>query len=176
MASSFAARARRRLAPLVPLARRLGTARAWLVRERRRVVRALALVALSPVLFVVVLAAFTPLPAELREPAAPSLRVASRGGALLREVRADDGARARPLSRGDIPAHVRDAVLAAEDRSFYWHPGVNPLAVARAAASNLWHRRVVSGASTLTMQLARTLRPRKKSLWGKLKSWWSEPS
>ena len=168
MASSFAARARRRLAPLVPLARRLGTARAWLVRERRRVVRALALVALSPVLFVVVLAAFTPLPAELREPAAPSLRVASRGGALLREVRADDGARARPLSRGDIPAHVRDAVLAAEDRSFYWHPGVNPLAVARAAASNLWHRRVVSGASTLTMQLARTLRPRKKSLWGKV--------
>ncbi len=165
MARSLAARVGRRLAPL---AARLGLARAWVSRERRRVVRALALAALSPVLLVLVMAALTPLPAELREPAAPSLRVASRGGRLLREVRADDGARARPLTRAEIPPHVRDAVLAAEDRSFYWHPGVNPLAVARAAVSNLWHRRVVSGASTLTMQLARTLRPRKKSLWGKV--------
>lgn len=163
--TSLAARFGRRLGPLV---RRSASARAWLLRERRRVLRGLMLLVLSPALLLLVMAALTPLPPELREPAAPSLRVTSRGGRLLREVRADDGARARPLTRGEIPPHVRDAVLAAEDRGFYWHPGVNPLAVARAAASNVWHRRVVSGASTLTMQLARTLRPRKKSLWGKV--------
>jgi penicillin-binding protein 1C len=63
---------------------------------------------------------------------------------------------------------VRDAVLAAEDRRFYSHPGIDALAVGRALASDVVHRRIVSGASTLTMQLARTLRPHPRSFSGKL--------
>jgi penicillin-binding protein 1C len=59
-------------------------------------------------------------------------------------------------------------VLAAEDRHFYSHIGVDLTAVGRATASDLWHRRIVSGASTITMQLARTLRPHKRGLWGKV--------
>ena len=43
------------------------------------------------------------------------------------------------------------------------------MAVTRAILSDIWNRRVVSGASTLTMQLARTLRPHRRSLWGKWK-------
>ena len=115
-----------------------------------------------------VIALFTPLPSELREPAVPSLRVVSRSGRLLRDVRTDDGARARPRPLSAFPPHVRSAVLAAEDRHFYSHVGVDLTAVCRAAASNLWHRRIVSGASTITMQLARTLRPHKRGLWGKV--------
>ncbi len=110
----------------------------------------------------------TPLPAELREPPSPSLRVLARDGQLLREVRTDDGARSRPLPLAQFPKHTRDAVLAAEDRHFHYHPGFDPIAITRAAFSNVAHRRVVSGASTITMQLARTLRPHKRSLWGKL--------
>jgi len=122
----------------------------------------------SPFVLVGVMALFTPLPAELREPAVPSLRVLSRNGRLLRDVRTDDGARARPLPLASFPPHVRRAVLAAEDRHFYSHLGVDLTAVARAALGNVWHRRVTSGASTITMQLARTLRPHRRSLWGKV--------
>ncbi len=114
--------------------------------------------------------ALLPLPRGLLDgrPAA-SIRFVDRDGGLLREV----------LSRGDgrslgLPAHepvpplVRAAFLAAEDRRFGLHPGVDPLAVARAALQNLRARRIVSGASTLTAQLARQLVPRRRSLAGKL--------
>jgi penicillin-binding protein 1C len=135
----------------------------------RRVVRALVALVLFPFLLIFAIALVTPLPAELREPASPSLRVTTRTGHLLREVRADDGARARPLPLSAFPPRVRDAVLAAEDRRFRSHIGVDPIAIVRAAGSNVWHRRVVSGASTLTMQLARTVRPHPRSVWGKFR-------
>ncbi len=124
--------------------------------------------ALSPFLLVIGLAVVTPFPAELEQPVAASVRVLSRDGELLREVRTDDGARARPLAASEYPKQVRDAVLAAEDRRFYQHPGVDVLAVGRALVSDLAHRHVVSGASTLTMQLARTVRPHRRNLWGKV--------
>ena len=59
-------------------------------------------------------------------------------------------------------------MLAAEDRRFFRHPGVDPLAVARAAWQDVRARRVVSGGSTLTMQLARLLDPRPRTLGAKL--------
>src|SRR5258708_39084419 len=55
-----------------------------------------------------------------------------------------------------------------EDRRFDRHPGIDPLAVARAGWQLATHLRVVSGASTLTMQTARLLRPHPRSLGGKL--------
>ena len=61
------------------------------------------------------------------------------------------------------PAYVA-ALKRFEDRRFDSHPGVDPLAIARAASQNLAHGRVVSGASTLTMQLARLLEPRPRTV------------
>ncbi len=120
-------------------------------------------------MFVAVLLAFTPpFPIELRAPAASSIRIYDRSGGVLREVRADDGARAQTRPLASFPKHVRDAVLAAEDRRFESHPGIDPLAVVRAIVSNITHQRIVSGASTITMQLARTLRPHRRSFLGKL--------
>lgn len=136
-------------------------------RKRRLGTIALAIV-LAPVVLVVGMAVFMPLPSELRDRGAPSLRIVSRSGKLLREVRADDGVRARPLPLAEFPPHVQNAMLAAEDRRFRAHFGVDVGALIRAAGSNLWHRRVVSGASTITMQLARTVRPHRRNLWGKL--------
>jgi len=54
------------------------------------------------------------------------------------------------------PLFIR-ALLLHEDQYFYTHPGVNPLAIIRATTQNLLHGRIVSGGSTLTMQLARML-------------------
>lgn len=59
----------------------------------------------------------------------------------------------------ELPALLREIVVFAEDRRFERHLGVDPLAIARAAYHDLRARRVVSGASTVTMQLVRMLAP-----------------
>ena len=126
----------------------------------RRAVRFALAAVLTPVLVLLVAAALTPLPPELRQGRySASVRFEDRDGALLREVRADDATRARWVSLEELGPRPTMAVLAAEDRRFYRHPGVDALAVVRAAGSSLAHGRIVSGASTLTMQLARLVRP-----------------
>lgn len=57
----------------------------------------------------------------------------------------------------DLPAYVPRAFLAAEDRRFYSHFGIDPVGVARAAWADLRSRRLVEGGSTITQQVARTL-------------------
>jgi penicillin-binding protein 1C len=111
-----------------------------------------------------------PLPPALLEPEGTlSLRVLDREGGLLREIPSAQASRSVSLPRGaPVPAVLRDAFIASEDRRFEWHPGVDPLAMLRAAASNLRAGRVVSGASTLTQQLARLLVPRRRTLGGKV--------
>lgn len=110
-----------------------------------------------------------PLPSDLlsrRRIAA--VRFRDRDGGLLREVASPLDTRGLPLPpAAPIPPHVAHAFLAAEDRRFGHHPGVDPLAVARAVAHNVRARRVVSGASTIPQQLARLLVPRPRTLLGK---------
>ncbi len=72
----------------------------------------------------------------------------------------------RPLDR--IHPALIEATIAAEDRRFRSHGGVDLFAVARALWLNLSHGRTVSGASTITMQLARMVEPRPRTIWGKL--------
>lgn len=110
-----------------------------------------------------------PLPEGLlaRE-AIASLRILDREGGLLRELRSREDGRAVPLPPGEpIPPRIRQAFLAAEDARFDAHPGIDPLAMARAAVQNLREGRIVSGASTLTQQLARRLVPRERTFVGK---------
>ncbi len=137
------------------------------MKKRRRALAVAAALLCAPPAALVATAALTPLPEELSTPAAASVRVNDRTGRLLREVRAGDGKRARPLGLDEIGPVVERAVLAAEDRRFFDHHGVDPVAILRAAAQDVRHLRVVSGGSTLTMQLARTLRPRSRTLAGK---------
>ena len=57
-----------------------------------------------------------------------------------------------------IPKRVIQAFLAAEDKNFYWHPGIDPLSIVRAAVTNLarlWEDRRPMGASTITQQVAK---------------------
>lgn len=63
------------------------------------------------------------------------------------------------LGPGMVPPTLAAAALAAEDKRFYHHPGVDLIAIGRAARDNLMAGRVVSGGSTITMQLARLLDP-----------------
>jgi penicillin-binding protein 1C len=74
-----------------------------------------------------------------------------------------------PVSPQQVSPYYLQALLTYEDRWFYRHPGVNPLALVRATWQNLRGGRVVSGGSTLSMQVARLLDPHDRSLAGKLK-------
>ncbi|HEX9187047.1 MAG TPA: transglycosylase domain-containing protein, partial [Vicinamibacteria bacterium] len=88
--------------------------------------------------------------------------VLDRDGALLGASIAADGQWRFGVADA-VPEKFAAAITCFEDRRFYSHPGVDPLALARALASNLRQGRVVSGGSTLTMQvvrLARKGRPR----------------
>jgi len=98
----------------------------------------------------------------------PPLALSGGGGALV--VLADDGTPLRtwpsadghlrqPVALAEVSPLYLQALLQYEDRWFRWHPGINPFALARAAGQWAWHGRIVSGGSTLTMQVARLLAP-----------------
>ncbi|MFM2415978.1 MAG: hypothetical protein RL385_701 [Pseudomonadota bacterium] len=76
-------------------------------------------------------------------------------GAVLREGRDAEGLRARVTSLDALPAFYLEALLASEDHRFYSHPGVDLLAILRALWLDVRARRIVSGGSTIAMQLAR---------------------
>jgi penicillin-binding protein 1C len=96
------------------------------------------------------------------------VRVLDRHGSLLRGFLSPDQKRRWRLELDDFSPELVAAVLHHEDRWFYRHPGVNPAAVVRAAWGNLRAGRVTSGASTITMQLARLTEPRPRTLAAKI--------
>jgi penicillin-binding protein 1C len=69
----------------------------------------------------------------------------------------------------EITPLLRKTLIYKEDRYFYFHPGINPVAVVRAAANNIFSGRRTSGASTITMQVVRLLRPERRTYFNKLK-------
>lgn len=77
-----------------------------------------------------------------------------------------------PVQTREVSPYYLDALLTYEDRWFYRHPGVNPLALVRASWQNLTGARVVSGGSTLSMQVARLLDPHSRTFLGKLRQLW----
>ncbi|MDA3898944.1 MAG: penicillin-binding protein 1C [Spirochaetes bacterium] len=64
-----------------------------------------------------------------------------------------------------LPEKYKIAVLTFEDKRFYYHPGIDPIAVLRAAFQNFRQKKIVSGASTLSMQLIRLLHNNSKRTW-----------
>ena len=70
--------------------------------------------------------------------------------------------------RDNIPEKVATCLIEFEDRQFYHHWGVNPLAIGRAVVQNLKHKRIVSGGSTLTMQTIRLARNKPRTFKEKL--------
>lgn len=97
-----------------------------------------------------------------------SLVVYDRNGVMLNTFRTSDGMwriRTRPE---EIPAGLKQIVLWKEDRYFYLHPGINPFSALRAFAQNIAAGRRVSGASTITMQVARMMEPKQRSYGNKI--------
>ena len=101
---------------------------------------------------------------------APGARVVlARDGTPLWRFADQNGVWRYPVTLADVSPRYLDALLAYEDRWFYRHLGINPLALLRAATQNLGSGRIVSGGSTLTMQVARLIEPHERTLTGKLR-------
>ncbi|WLT07534.1 penicillin-binding protein 1C [Gilliamella apis] len=73
------------------------------------------------------------------------------------------------VSLDEVPDYYLDVLLNYEDRYFYDHIGINPISLLRAAWQNISNDRIVSGGSTISMQVARLLYPHDRTLFGKLK-------
>ena len=101
--------------------------------------------------------------ANLVPPPASTL-VVDRDGRLLRGFATPAGRWSLPVSSADVDPHFTRLLLSIEDARFADHVGVDPRAVLRAAAQWVWNRRIASGASTLSMQVARLIAPRPRSL------------
>lgn len=86
-----------------------------------------------------------------------SFTLLDKDGQLLQARIADDGQWRFPY-RDSIPLKYEMALLTYEDKHFYYHPGVDPLALARAMKQNLSEQKIKSGGSTLTMQVIRLSR------------------
>jgi penicillin-binding protein 1C len=81
---------------------------------------------------------------------------------------ADDDKWRLPVELSRIDPELVESLVALEDKRFWSHPGVDPMAIARAAITDVVHLRRVSGGSTLSMQLARLLEPRPRTIRSKL--------
>lgn len=97
-----------------------------------------------------------------------SVVVTDRQGRLLYEALSARELRSRWLQDDQLPPHLVNATIAAEDSRFFRHPGVDPLALFRAMWSNLRAGRIVSGGSTITQQVVKQLTGRKRTIAGKL--------
>src|SRR5438128_2155126 len=110
-------------------------------------------------------------PVPLEEGRKVSTTIVDRNGKLLRAYAMADGRWRLPVDArtGVDPGYLK-LLLAYEDRRFYSHSGVDPLALGRAAFQLVSRGHIVSGGSTITMQLARLMEPRReRSVYAKLR-------
>ena len=91
-----------------------------------------------------------------------------RNGILLREAVNQNGEKASWVDYKNISSEIIKSIIQFEDKRFYYHIGVDFIAVARASFHNSKEDEIVSGASTITMQLARLLHNHSHRFFGKI--------
>lgn len=99
-----------------------------------------------------------PVERDIYQRVTPGAVFYDRSGQPVHCITGDDHRYCFPVKLSDLPEHLISAVLAAEDHRFYEHNGVDNIAVFRAVRQLLTNGRIVSGASTITMQLVKMLK------------------
>ncbi|CAM3084419.1 penicillin-binding protein 1C [Vibrio rarus] len=107
-----------------------------------------------------------PLPQQIHK--SNAVNVLSSQGEVLRQFADANGTFRTPVTVDQVSSIYLQSLLAYEDHDFYTHKGVDIGALFRAAYQRLRYGKIVSGGSTLTMQVARILYPIDRSYWGKL--------
>jgi len=95
--------------------------------------------------------------------------ITAENGTPLRSFADAQGVWRYPVQLSEVSPLYIQALIQYEDRWFWSHPGINPFSIARALLQNISNNRIVSGGSTLTMQVARLISPHSRSITGKIK-------
>jgi penicillin-binding protein 1C len=119
---------------------------------------------LLPVLCFILLNILYPLP----EPKAYSVQILASDKSLLHAYLTSDEKWRFHSAAKDIPPKLVEAFLYKEDQYFYYHPGFNPISILRAFVRNSVQHKKTSGASTITMQVARLMEPKPRTYGNKL--------
>ena len=94
--------------------------------------------------------------------------VFDRNAKILRAFTSDDDKWRIRTELSQVSPILRRYLIFYEDRFFYYHPGFNPVSIGRAFFQNLKADRVISGGSTITMQIARMIQPKERVWQNKL--------
>ena len=103
-----------------------------------------------------------PLPKPIFQPDYSTV-VLDKDGKILRAFLNQTEQWQLPPDSSNIPDKLKTAVIEFEDRYFYYHPGVNPFSIVQASFKNISSAKIISGASTLTMQVARLMKPKRRT-------------
>jgi penicillin-binding protein 1C len=120
-------------------------------------------VAVLPLLLFGGLSVLFPLPVDQLHPSSSTV-VQAEDGTLLRAFLADDEMWRLRVEEDAIAPVMKQAVVGYEDQRFYHHPGIDPIAIGRAVVANVRAGRVVQGGSTITMQVARMMEPKARTV------------
>ncbi len=122
---------------------------------------------ISLILIILILDKLFPLPKEKLFPETSKIIYFKNGKVARIFLTSDDKLRFF-LPYKKIPEEVKKIFVISEDKYFFYHPGVNPLSIVRAIISNIKKGKIVSGGSTITMQIARIIEPKKRNLKSKI--------
>jgi penicillin-binding protein 1C len=108
-----------------------------------------------------------PFPSEKLNPI-PSTIILDKDNKILRVTLAPDEMWRIPINSEEISLSLKKAVLAYEDRHFYYHLGINPISIFRSLIANSKAGKIVQGGSTITMQIARLMEPKPRTVKNKI--------
>jgi penicillin-binding protein 1C len=136
---------------------------------KKSILISLALLFITGVLFRYTPYLFPIRESDIRTEKFHSVKFYDRHGNPLQEVLSQNSMRSVHVPLKNISPYFINAIIAAEDKNFYRHGGVDYQAILRAIWQNLRSREIVSGASTITLQLARLLHPQDRIFFNKVK-------
>ncbi len=93
-----------------------------------------------------------------------SLYICDKNGEPMRTILGDGDVRCNPVALSKTGDWIVKALIAAEDKRFYRHSGVDTIAATRALGQNIWSGKIISGASTISSQVIRMSSPRKRTV------------
>src|SRR6185436_8323994 len=132
--------------------------------KTRKFLKWMIVFAASAVLIFFILSLLFPLKVDMKY----SQIVTDDKGNVIHAFLSEDDKWRMMTEMDEISPLLRKALIYKEDKYFYYHFGVNPVAIVRAAFNNALHLQKTSGASTITMQVARMLYPKKRTYGNKI--------
>jgi penicillin-binding protein 1C len=130
----------------------------WSLLQKNTVRFLLALIAGTFLLFLLLNFLF-----PLRKNITYSQIITARDGSVMYAFLSPDDKWRMKTELQEIIPQLRKTIIYKEDKYFYYHPGINPVAMVKAVFNNLLHGKTTSGASTITMQVARLMAPKERT-------------